>query len=219
MNKNTHLVNYAIIFVSLFVLFFLQFKPANENNPIDFSNEKIDTLITEENFDDIIVSNHLTNISDSTSLKIAYVNSDTVSKYYKFAQKVQATLLNKRSAAEKQIKNKYKSYEDLVGDFEKASPIMGEREKMEKAQKIRLLEQEIMQVEQQLSEQLANEEVRMTQAYILKTNEYMQTIGKKLGFDFVLSYRIGGPMLYANSKLDITLEIIELLNNKYQSAN
>ena len=219
MNKNIHIINYAIIFSSLFILFFLQFNSAKENNNVVFSNEKIDTLVTAENLDDIVVSNHLNNIGDSTTLKIAYVNSDTVSKYYKFAQKVQATLLNKRSAAEKQIKNKYQSYEDLVRDFEKASPIMGEREKMEKAQKIRLLEQEIMQVEQQLSEQLANEEVRMTQTYILKTNEYMQTIGKKLGFDFVLSYRIGGPMLYANSNLDITSEIIELLNNKYQSTN
>ena len=219
MNKNIHIINYAIIFSSLFILFFLQFNSAKENNNVVFSNEKIDTLVTAENLDDIVVSNHLNNIGDSTTLKIAYVNSDTVSKYYNFAQKVQATLLNKRSAAEKQIKNKYQSYEDLVRDFEKASPIMGEREKMEKAQKIRLLEQEIMQVEQQLSEQLANEEVRMTQTYILKTNEYMQTIGKKLGFDFVLSYRIGGPMLYANSNLDITSEIIELLNNKYQSTN
>lgn len=219
MNKNIHIINYAIIFLSLFILFFLQFNSAKENNNVVFSNEKIDTLVTEKNINDIVVSNHLNNIGDSTTLKIAYVNSDTVSKYYNFAQKVQATLLNKRSAAEKQIKNKYKSYEDLVRDFEKASPIMGEREKMEKAQKIRLLEQEIMQVEQQLSEQLANEEVRMTQSYILKTNEYMQTIGKKLGFDFVLSYRIGGPMLYANSNLDITSEIIELLNNKYQSTN
>ena len=96
---------------------------------------------------------------------------------------------------------------------------MGEREKMEKAQKIRLLEQEIMKVEQELSQQLANEEIIITQSYVVKTNEYMQIIGKNLGFDYVLSYRIGGPMLYANSTLDITSNIIDLLNVKYQSDN
>jgi len=96
---------------------------------------------------------------------------------------------------------------------------MGEREKMEKAQKIRLLEQEIMKVEQDLSKQLANEEINITQSYVIKTEKYMQTIGKKLGYDYVLSYRIGGPMLYANPNLDITSKIIELLNSKYQSNN
>ena len=79
------------------------------------------------------------------------------------------------------------SYQKLRADFEKAAPIMGEREKMEKAQNIMSLEQEIMKVEQDLTDQLAQEELLLTESYILKTNEYMQIIGKELGYDFVLS--------------------------------
>ena len=153
----------------------------------------------------------------SLKVNIAYVNSDTVSKYYNYAKKLQKSLSTKRAEAESQIKNKYSSYEVLVREFEKASPIMGDREKMEKAQKIRMLEQEIMQVEQQLSQQLSSEELRLTEKYILKTNEFMQEIGKTLGFDYVMSYRVGGAMLYANSELDITSKIIELLNNQYDT--
>ena len=95
---------------------------------------------------------------------------------------------------------------------------MGDREKMEKAQKIRLLEQEIMQVEQQLSAQVSSEELRLTEGYILKTNEFMQDIGHRLGYDYVMSYRIGGAMLYANPNLDITKDIIKLLNQEYESV-
>ena len=51
----------------------------------------------------------------------------------------------------------------------------------------------------------------------MKTNEFMQEIGKTLGFDYVMSYRVGGAMLYANSELDITFKIIELLNNQYDT--
>ena len=36
----------------------------------------------------------------TNSIKIAYVNSDTVSKYYDFAALIQTKLLNKRSSAE-----------------------------------------------------------------------------------------------------------------------
>ena len=154
----------------------------------------------------------------TNSIRIAYVNSDTVSKYYDFAALIQSKLLNKRNSAENQLKDKMSSYQKLRADFEKAAPIMGEREKMEKAQNIMTLEQEIMRVEQDLPDQLAQEELLLTESYILKTNEYMQIIGKELGYDFVLSFRIGGPMLYADSTHNITEEVIQLLNKRYNSS-
>ena len=215
MNKNTHLILYALIFASIISLFYLQLnKSENEIIEPKTDNFKIDTKKGLIEFKETIDTSN----KSSTKTRIAYVNSDTVSKYYKFAQKIQSTLMGKRNEAERQIRSKYSSYEDLVRDFEKAAPIMGEREKMEKAQKIRLLEQEIMKVEQTLSEQLSNEEIQVTQSYIIKTDEYMQIIGQSLGFDYVLSYRIGGPMLYANPNLDITTKIIDLLNKKYQDS-
>ena len=58
------------------------------------------------------------------------------------------------------------SYQKLRADFE-AAPIMGER-KNGKAQNIMNLEQEIMRVEQDLTDQLAQEELLLTESYILK---------------------------------------------------
>ncbi|MBL6593840.1 MAG: OmpH family outer membrane protein [Flavobacteriales bacterium] len=201
MTKSTHQILYIILFVLLAVLYFIQFSSSSntENIPTIEKELKIQPL-------------------NEGGLNIAFVNSDTVSKYYEFAKKIQKTLTTKRSEAEGQIKSKYFAYESLVQEFEKASPIMGDREKMEKAQKIRLLEQEIMQVEQQLSEQVSRQELELTQSYIVKTNDYMQEIGKTLGYDYVMSYRVGGAMLYANERHDITNEIIKLLNKRYESS-
>ena len=201
MTKSTHQILYIILFVLLAVLYFIQFSSST-------NTENIPTVEKELAIQPL----------NERGLNIAFVNSDTVSKYYEFAKKIQKTLTTKRSEAEGQIKSKYFAYESLVQEFEKASPIMGDREKMEKAQKIRLLEQEIMQVEQQLSEQVSREELELTQSYIVKTNEYMQEIGKTLGYDYVMSYRVGGAMLYANERHDITNEIIKLLNERYESS-
>ncbi|PDH48917.1 MAG: OmpH family outer membrane protein [Crocinitomicaceae bacterium TMED135] len=205
MKNSTHQVLYAILFSALGFLLFLQF--SNRDKKIENSENN-----------EVIQSQLIVNRDSGNILNIAYVNSDTVSKYYEFAKKIQKDLTNKRSEAENQIKSKYFAYESLVKEFEKASPIMGDREKMEKAQKIRLLEQEIMQVEQQLSAQVSSEELRLTEGYILKTNEFMQDIGHRLGYDYVMSYRIGGAMLYANPNLDITKDIIKLLNQEYESV-
>ena len=201
MTKSTHQILYIILFVLLAVLYFIQFSSST-------NTENIPTIEKELAIQPL----------NEGGLNIAYVNSDTVSKYYEFAKKIQKTLTTKRSEAEGQIKSKYFAYESLVQEFEKASPIMGDREKMEKAQKIRLLEQEIMQVEQQLSEQVSRQELELTQSYIVKTNDYMQEIGKTLGYDYVMSYRVGGAMLYANERHDITNEIIKLLNKRYESS-
>ena len=201
MTKSTHQILYIILFVLLAILYFIQFSSST-------NTENIPTVEKELAIQPL----------NERGLNIAFVNSDTVSKYYEFAKKIQKTLTTKRSEAEGQIKSKYFAYESLVQEFEKASPIMGDREKMEKAQKIRLLEQEIMQVEQQLSEQVSRQELELTQSYIVKTNDYMQEIGKTLGYDYVMSYRVGGAMLYANERHDITNEIIKLLNERYESS-
>lgn len=201
MTKSTHQILYIILFVLLAVLYFIQFSSSSNTENIPTVEKQLTIQPLNEG-----------------SLNIAFVNSDTVSKYYEFAKKIQKTLTSKRSEAEGQIKSKYFAYESLVQEFEKASPIMGDREKMEKAQKIRLLEQEIMQVEQQLSEQVSRQELELTQSYIVKTNDYMQEIGKTLGYDYVMSYRVGGAMLYANERHDITTEIIKLLNERYESS-
>ena len=204
MTKSTHQIIYVILFFLLAVLYFINF--SNSGNASN--TENIPTVEKEFTIQPL----------NEGSLNIAFVNSDTVSKYYEFAKKIQKSLTTKRSEAEGQIKSKYFAYETLVQEFEKASPIMGDREKMEKAQKIRLLEQEIMQVEQQLSEQVSRQELEITQSYIVKTNEYMQEIGKTLGYDYVMSYRVGGAMIYANERHNITTEIIKLLNERYESS-
>ena len=201
MTKSTHQILYVILFFLLAGLYFLHFSNSSSNEHISSSEKELTIQPLNEE-----------------SLNIAFVNSDTVSKYYEFAKKIQKSLTTKRSEAEGQIKSKYFAYETLVQEFEKASPIMGDREKMEKAQKIRLLEQEIMQVEQQLSEQVSSQELEITQSYIVKTNEYMQEIGKTLGYDYVMSYRVGGAMIYANERHNITTEIIKLLNERYESS-
>ena len=170
-----------------------------------------------ESIENTTTSSTLISNENEHQMRIAFVNSDTVSKYYDFAEKIQTSLLNKRNAAENQFKDKMNNYQKLRSDFEKAAPIMVEREKMEKAQNIMALEQEIMKFEQDLSEQLAQEELKITEDYILKTHEYMQVIGKELGYDYVLSFRIGGPMLYADPAHDITQDVIELLNERYNS--
>ena len=104
MTKSTHQILYVILFFLLAGLYFLH-----------FSNSSIT-----ENIPDVKKELTIQPLNEG-SPNIAFVNSDTVSKYYEFAKKIQKTLTTKRSEAEGQIKSKYFAYESLVQEFEKAS--------------------------------------------------------------------------------------------------
>ena len=106
MTKSTHQILYVILFLLLAVLYLLHF--SNSNNA-----ENITAVEKQETIQPL----------NEGSLNIAFVNSDTVSKYYEFAKKIQKTLTTKRSEAEGQIKSKYFAYESLVQEFEKASGV------------------------------------------------------------------------------------------------
>ncbi len=202
MKTSLHKLSTTVLLIAVGILYFLHFN--TETKKEETPNNTSDTNRS---------------LSAGENLKVAYVNSDTVSKYYLFAEKIQTSLLAKRASAEKQIKGKYSSYEKMVVEYQKEAQIMGQREAAEKAQNIGLLEQEIMKLEKDLSDRLGLEEMQLTTEYIKKTDVFMQKIGQNLGYDYVLSYRLGGPMLYADKVHEITSEIIIELNKEYNLSN
>ena len=111
------------------------------------------------------------------------------------------------------------SYKKLVDDYQKAAPVMGQREAAEKAEKIALLEQEIMMLEKTLTDQVSKELLDLQKNYLIDTYNYMQKIGTELGYDYVLNYQIGGPIYSCASKNDITKTVIESLNKAYNEAS
>ena len=216
-SKNLTIIN-LILIIAVAILFYLQLSSSN-GKAISKETSTINDTLNHEVLNEEFSSSLNDSIStyDFSNLKVAFVNSDTVSTHYLFAKDVQKSLLKKQNSAKNQVKNKYNEYQRMVDDYQQSAKIMGQSEAEEKAQRIGLLENEIMQLEQSLNQKLSTEELQVTTKYVTQTNVYMQKIGKKLGYDYVLSYRLGGEMLYANPNLDITNEVIKLLNDEYKS--
>ena len=220
MNTKQLIISNAILAIAVAILFILHFS-GDSKESASFEGQKSNS-IADNNLDqvtDLETNNNTGLISTNTgfsNLKIAFVNSDTLAKYYTLQKELKDELLKKQSKAESQIKKKYDQYQKLVSEYQQAAEIMGQNEATEKAQVIAMLEQEIMQLEQKLSQDLAEEELKASNAFINKTDKFLQKIGVNLGFDYVLSYRLGGPMLYANPSLDITQKVITELNEAYE---
>lgn len=212
MNTKTLTITNAILVIAVIILFILQFKSGNEKVVSEEKNveevKEKDTGLGQEDIVDVGAPN----------FKVVYVNSDTVATYYDFSKDMTKKLKASQASAEGKLKGMYAKYEKQRKSFEAEAPIMGQEELQRKAQEIGQFEQSIMQKEQELSAKLSQKEAQVMTDYVYETDKFMQVIGKELGYDYVMSYRVGGPMLYANPELDITNKVVELLNIEYQKS-
>ena len=75
MNNSTHQILYVILFSAIGFLLFMQF--SNNDTKMENTENK-----------EVILSDLIVNRDSGNIINIAYVNSDTVSKYYEFAKKI-----------------------------------------------------------------------------------------------------------------------------------
>jgi outer membrane protein len=209
-NQKQTLIN-ILLAVAVIVLIIIQLT-GNKNGQANVVQDK---PLNAEDSAAAILSKEPKSVGD---LKIAFVNSDSVTKYYDLAKLLEADLMSKQSTAESKLKGMYGTYEKKKNALEKEYKILGQTELNQRMEELGKLEQEIMMKEQELSQKFAMDEMEITNDYIMKTNQFMQNIGKQLGYDYIFSFRLGGQMLYANPELDITQDIIVLINKEYHSA-
>ncbi len=209
MNIKTLTITNIVLAIAVVILFVMQLGSGRKEVKVADTPKKVEDLPKETASENEIIEK---------AFKIAYVNSDTVAAYYDFSKQMTTKLKSSQSSAESKLKGMYSKYEKQRKAFEAEAPIMGQEELQRKAQEIGVLEQTIMQKEQELSASLAKKEAAAMTDYVYQTDKFMQVIGKDLGYDYVMSYRVGGPMLYANPSLDITDKVVELLNIEYQKS-
>lgn len=209
-NKKQPIIN-IVLAIAVVILLILHFTSNKSSNTATDTSK----VMTEEDSAQAILNSPPKSVGD---LKVAFVNSDSVAKYYDLAKLVEADLVAKQAAAESKLKGMYGTYEKKKIALEKEYKILGQTELNQKMEELGKMEQEIMMKEQELSQTYANSEMEVTNDYINKTNAYMQNIGKQLGYDYIFSFRLGGQLLYANPELDITKEIIVLINKEYHAS-
>lgn len=205
-NKKLTIINVVLI-VAVIVLFIMHFACGNGNCPTPDSKASG----VESNDDTAVVMTS----GDGRPLKIAWANSDTVTKYYKLAKKFETTLMEQQIAAQTELESLYGKYDKKKSALEKEAPILGQAELNMKLGELQQLEQQIMMKEQELQNDLMNKEYAANASYLSLTHEFMQEIGKELGYDYIFSYRLGGQLIYVPEADDVTDQLIEKLNAAY----
>lgn len=159
------------------------------------------------------------NNNTNTPIPIVYVNSDSVAHKYKLFKELKDDLERKQNKAESEIATKMKALETEIADFQqkasegKFSQTEGEAKQNELMKK----QDELLKRKDKLAEQLIKDQQNTNEKLFDKVSAILKQHNEAKKYNYILEYTKGSGILLADSTLDITNEVIELLNNDYNS--
>ena len=201
--KNISLALNGVLAVAVIILFILHFNQKNTNPESADQDNSINESILSQG-----------------EMKIAYVYIDSLLAHYKMAQDMSADLLKKKENLENELTQKGQTLEKDIADFQYkvnkgliTSWDANEQEKrLTEQQQVFVNLQNDMQNRLLTEEQDANLKVHNT---VLET---VEEYNKAKGYKLIFSHTFGGILLHAEDYMNITGEILELLNDAYEAS-
>lgn len=205
MNRISIIIN-VILIIAVGILFFLyaQLKSNSLEITSSESGKSFPKLIT----DTSLLKN----------AKIAYINIDSLNEKYEYIKDKSKEIRGRQSAIEGSLNSMYTTFQQEVADLQQAAQagIRPESELKKEEARLQQKQMEIANKEKQL--QVLGEEVAATQSDMLQNvSKFIERYNNNK-FDYILAYTTNNisSVLYANSSLEITNEIVNGLNEEYR---
>jgi outer membrane protein len=149
---------------------------------------------------------------------IVYINIDTLLNNYDYYQDLRMEMEDKQAELEAQLDSKSKKYEQNALDYQNKvnKGLVTRREAAELEQSLMQEQQDLLQLRDELSMQLAEEEQVRNRRLIDNIMEYLKDYNKDYNYKFIFSNSFGDNMLFASDSLNITYSVLEGINKKYR---
>ena len=159
--------------------------------------------------------------NDSTNgLKIAYVEVDSLMTQYNFAKDYSVTLEKKSNNARNTLTQKGNQLQAAVNNFQQKLANNGfqSREQAEGVQAaIERQQRDLQELQARLEGELAKETQEFNEALRDSLSHFLAAYIADKHYDMVLS-KAGDNILWADSRYDITQDVINGLNKRYKPA-
>lgn len=157
---------------------------------------------------------------EKPSLKIAYVEYETLMTKYEFAVDINKEMMRKEKNITNTIEGKGKSLQAEQAEFTRKyqNNVFATPERaQEEYDRIAKQEQDIIKLQQNLIAEYEKEQIAKNKAMRDSITNFIKEYNATKGYDFILT-RVGDEILYANEAYDITEEIVEGLNQRYKGT-
>lgn len=150
---------------------------------------------------------------------IAFVELDTVIARFEMAKDKSSELETKTKNSEAELTAKSQAFDRDVRDYQNKAQkgLITRATAAEMEQTLAQQQQNLLALRDQMAYNL-NEEGVVAQRQVLEyINNYLVEFNAEHGFQYILAKQFPGPILFSDSTLDITTDVITGLNAKYNA--
>ncbi|WP_462317432.1 OmpH/Skp family outer membrane protein [Marinilabilia sp.] len=197
--KNISIVLNAILFVAVAALFFIVLSDGSESDDGADQSKK-------EKVQDY---------------PIAYVNTDSLLMNYEYAQFLNEELLRKEESSRADFNERAKVFQDDMRAFQRKvqnNAFLSLERAQKEERRLREKEQELQDLNNQLSNDLMKQQNQMNRELRDTITAFLKEYTKEQPFKLVLSNTMGDNILFAHEALNITDEVVAILNERYKGT-
>jgi outer membrane protein len=190
--KNVSLILNAVLFVAVAVLYYLHFSPKSN-------------AVAEEN------------AATTSDLKIAYIKSDSVLKYYEFFNVNKEKLETKGKKLDQDFRNRAQSLQNDINAYQRnvGTMTIGQAKAVE--EDLGKKQQNLQLYQRSLEQEIMTDQAKMTEELYSKITTYLKLYGEEKGLQVVFKYDPSSDLLYGGKTIDITQEVIKGLNEAFKA--
>ena len=161
-----------------------------------------------------------TKVGVPQSLKIAYVDLDSIQSKYTFYQEKMQEFDKKKEAADRDLNSAFQKIDNERVTFLKRGESITQAE-AESFQRVYQGKMQNLEEQKKIMENSIAEDGMKTMAELRKKmNDYLEEYNKKANYSFIFSYSTGMNVLfYKDSAYNITADVIDGLNQSYKKSS
>lgn len=148
-------------------------------------------------------------------VKIAYVKTDSILLNYNFAQDLHDEFTKKQEAYNSEYGEKRQTFEKEASAFQEKlqrGGFLTEQRAVQERDRLVSKEQEIMQLDQDLSSRLAEMQTANNRQILDSLMNYLKDYNRNNTYDYILN---GASVLIGKDAHNLTAEVLKALNERY----
>lgn len=189
--KNLSLALNAVLLVAVAVLYFLHFSGSKGNSQ--------------------------PSASPNTPTSIAYINTDSILKYYEYTKVNNQKLQDRAQRLQSDLKSRATALQGEINDYQRNrnSLTIGQAQAVEEG--LARKEQNFRMAQQTAEQTIMEEQQNLSIEMYGKITDFLKKYGQENGLQVVIKRDQSSDLWYGNESLDITKQVVEGLNAAFKA--
>lgn len=148
-------------------------------------------------------------------VKIAYINSDTVLKYYDYREVALGQLESKATKMDQDFRNRAQGLQNEIAAYQRNVNSMTLGQVKATEEDLGKKQQNLQLYQQSLNQQVMMDQEKVNRDLYERVTKFLKTYAAEKGIQIVLKYDLTSDVMQVSDALDISKDVIKGLNDEY----